>query len=123
MAKSEFIGGEQITWDVPLNGSGANAGFNFIQEGILFSLRAIPLSSVYAASGSPTFTLRNGNDIVINNKQYTTDTTSYPQAATQTIALVATGLYVPFLFVGQSSVVVTGGAANGYLRLILKMYP
>lgn len=120
---TDVIGGEQLTWDVPLNGSGANAGYNFTQEGILFSVRIIPLNGSYAASGTPTVTLRNGNDVVIDAVQFAEDTTGCPTAEQLDNAFDATGLRMPYLFVGQSTVVVSGGAANGYVRIILKMYP
>lgn len=125
MAKSEILGGEELRYSAALDGTGAYALANlFKQEGLLFSLRVIPFNSNHTTvGGSPTLTMRNGNDIIINNKQFTADTVCYPQAATQTIALVATGLYMPFLFVGNTSVVISGGTANGFVDFILKMYP
>lgn len=116
--------GEQGIFDIALNGSGANAAGVFLAAGLLFSLAIIPLNSSYVIAGTPTLTIRNGNDIIIDNKAFTAAVTPcYPQAATQTNALVATGLYMPFLLVGQSTVVVTGGSANGFLRIVPKFYP
>lgn len=115
---------QQVGFDIPLNGSGANAAGVFLAAGLLFSIAIIPLDSSFAIAGTPTLTMRNGNDIIINNKAFTAAITPcYPQAATQSNALVATGLYTPFLLVGNTTVVITGGAANGYVRIVPKFYP